>query len=257
MNQPMIKRLPAILLISGAIATSVSSYAAPLIDVTVTAAQWQADYSGNVGQDDETATLDELGFDDDDHNVVALTFEHPVPFLPNVRIQNTNIDTSASGTISRDLTFNDVTFSASEDVETALDLSHTDFTFFYSPLNNWVHLDLGLTGRKFDGEASIEGSVTGQESADLDVWIPMIYAGARFELPLTGVYIDATLNTIGYDGNELTDFTAAVGYQTDGLAADFIAELGYRSFSIEIDDIDDIEADLELDGIFLRLGVQF
>jgi len=237
---------------------SAESYSVPLIDVYVTVGEWQPDYSGDIGINGNTATLEELGFDNDTHNSFTVLFKHPVPAIPNAKIRHSDISTSASGTLERSLEFNDITFSASEDVETDLDLTHTDFTLLYSPLNNWVQLDVGLTGRRFDAEGTITGSVSGKDSDTFDEWVPMLYLGARVELPLTGWYADATLNTINYDGNELSDLTAAVGYAFDLTAVDVVAELGYRTFTFTLDDDDnDIGVDLELDGLYFNLGFQF
>lgn len=237
---------------------SVAAYSVPLIDFRIAVGQWQSDYSGDLGVDGNTATLDELGFDEETNNQFEMVLKHPIPGLPNAKIKHTDISTSTSATLSRDFQLDDITFTASENVETDLDITHTDFTLFYSPLNNWVQIDLGLTGRKFDAEATVRGGVSGTESETFDEWIPMLYAGARFELPLTGLYLDATLNTINYDGNELSDITAAVGYAIDLPAVDVIAELGYRTFSLTLDEDDsDVAADIELDGIYFNIGLQF
>jgi outer membrane protein len=236
---------------------SSASYAVPLVDFNISASRWQADYSGEVGQGSETATLKELGFDSDDHNTITLVFKHPVPIVPNVRLQRTDLSTDADGTLVRSLTIDNITFTASEDVATKLDLSHTDVTLFYSPLDNWVKFDIGLTGRLFDGEVEVVGSTSGTENVKLDEWLPMAYVGARFELPLSGLYLDATLNMISYDGNSLTDFTTALGYTNDGLGVDLFAELGYRSFSLEVDDINDLQGNIDIDGIYFTVGLQF
>ena len=237
---------------------SVSAHSVPLIDVSVTVGQWQPDYSGDIGINDNTASLDELGFDDDSHNVFTLVFKHPIPVIPNAKIRHSDISTSASGTLVRSLEFDNVTYSASEDIETDLDLTHTDFTLFYSPLNNWVQIDLGITGRRFDAEGTVVGSINGTDSETFDDWVPMLYAGVRFELPLSGLYADATLNTVSYGGNEVSDITAAIGYAFDLPAVDLVAELGYRTFTFKLDEDDnDIGVDLALDGLYFNLGLQF
>lgn len=244
----------------GAMLANTTAYSVPLIDVGVTLGQWQPDYSGEIGIGDESGTLEELGFDDDSHNVFTLVFKHPIPAIPNAKIRHSDISTSASGTLIRDLGFGDTTFIAG-DADTDLDLTHTDFTLFYSPLNNWVQIDLGITGRKFDAEGTIVGSTafgTRTESETFDDWVPMLYAGARFELPLTGLYVDGTLNTINYDDSEVSDITAAIGYALDLPVVDLVAELGYRTFTFKLDEDDnDIGVDLELDGVYFNLGLQF
>ena len=236
---------------------SLPALAVPGIDFTVTASQWQADYSGEVGQGDNTATLDQLGFDEEDHTVITAVLKHPVPLVPNIRLQRTELAADANGTLEASLEVEGTTFTASEAVATELDLSHTDFTLFYSPLNNWVKLDLGLTARNFDGNAEVVGS-TEQAQAEIDGWLPLLYGGVRFELPLTGLYLDGTLNVINYDGSGVTDFTAGIGYITNGLGVDFVAELGLRSFSLKIDDDgEEVEGNIDIDGLYLSLGLKF
>ncbi|MFT6387037.1 MAG: outer membrane protein [Cellvibrionaceae bacterium] len=237
---------------------SVTAHSAPLVDVSVTVGEWQPDYSGDIGINGNTATLKELGFDDDSHNVFTLVFKHSIPIIPNAKIRHSDISTSASGTLVRSLEFDNVTYSASEDIETDLDLTHTDFTLFYSPLNNWVQIDLGITGRRFDAGGTVVGSINGADSETFDDWVPMLYAGFGFELPLSGLYADATFNAVGYDGNQVSDITAAVGYAFALPAVDIVAELGYRTFTFKLDEDDnDIGIDLELDGLYFNLGLQF
>ena len=243
-------------LLSFLILTSTVANAVPLVDFSITAGQWQPEYSGKIGQNNNTATLDDLGFDDDEHNVITAVLKHPVPVIPNIRLQHTTMETEASGTAT--FTIRGTNYSASETVDTDLDLSHTDVTLFYSPLDNWVKFDLGLTGRYFGGEASFFGNTTNRtEEAQFDDWLPLVYAGARFELPLSGLYIDATINTLSYDDNSLTDYTAAIGYGSNGLAVDLLVELGYRSFSLEVDDIDGFEGNVDIEGLYLSLGLRF
>ena len=248
-------RLPALLLFSS---ISLSAYSVPVIDFSVTAGQWQPDYSGEIGQNSNTADLDDLGFDDDDHNVITAIFKHPVPFIPNVRLQQTDLDTEASGTLKGTLEIDGTVFSGNETVDTDLDLSHKDITLFYSPINNWVQFDIGLTGRHFDGEIAVVGSATGKQSVDFDDWIPMLYVGTRAELPLTGLYVDAHINAIGYDGNRLSDVTAALGYvaKLPGIAG-LAAELGYRTFTLDIEDINNFEGDIDIKGLYVKVGIQF
>ena len=49
--------------------------------------------------------------------------------------------------------------------------------------DNVVDLDLGLTARLFDGEASLIGA-TQQERVELDAVIPMLYGRAGIDLTL-------------------------------------------------------------------------
>jgi outer membrane protein len=244
-------------LIFAILCVSTSAYAAPGIDFSITASQWQTEYSGKIGQNDNTATLDELGFEDEDFNVIKAVLKHPIPVLPNLLLQRTDLDADASGTLSATLEFDGVTYTATEDVSTSLDLSHTDVTLFYSPLDNWIKFDVGLTGRHFTGEASVTGNTAGTTSIDLDDWIPLIYFNTRFEFPTTGLYLGGTVNTISHDGNTLKDFSVGLGYILDNIGVDLVAELGYRAFTLDVDDVNDFEGNIDIDGLYFTLGLEF
>jgi len=230
-------------------------YGAPGVDVTVKISKWQTDYSGDLGQGTDTATLEELGFIEEDFGMQSITIDHALPVVPNIKIQNTDLSSTGTGTLTRDLIVDGTTFTVSDTLNTSLDLSHTDFTFFYSPINNWVHFDLGLTARHFTEGLSVEGA-SANTAIDLEEWLPMIYGNLRFELPLTGVYINSDLNYASYEDNTLSDFSASLGYVSDS-AVSFTAEVGYRKFSIDAEDINNFEADIDIDGIYASIGLVF
>jgi len=228
---------------------------APGIDITVKVSKWQIDYFGNIGQGANTAPLKELGFTDKDLGMQSITVDHALPIIPNFKLQYTDLSLGGTGTISQNTIVDDITFTGGNTLKTALDLSHTDLTFFYSPLDNWVHVDLGLTARHFTEDLSVE-SASASIAIDLDEWLPMLYGNFRFELPLTGFYINSDLNYVSYDGNTLSDFSASLGYVSDS-AVSFTAELGYRKFSLEAEDINNLEADIDIDGIYASIGLVF
>ncbi len=231
------------------------SQAASAVDVSITASRWQADYSGDIGSNGQTASLGELGFDDENQNVIALELRHSLPILPNILIQHTSLDDEASGTLVRTLEFGGTTFVSNTNVNTDLDLSHTDITFFYSPIDTWVTLDVGLTTRYFGKDTVVSSSLL-ESDVKLDQFIPMAYLGVGVELPLKGFYIDASINAIHYEDSRFTDTKLLVGYQAPvSKAVDIIAELGYRDLSVDIDDIDDFDGDIQIDGAYFSIGL--
>ena len=228
---------------------------ADALGVRAGAYRWNADYRGDVQAGGESIDIhDDLGISDDDSNVFSIAFEHPIPFLPNVLLQRTELDTSASETLSRSFEFDDEIYIASDTVNTDLDLSHTDATLYYEVLDNWVELDLGLTVRYFEEGVRLQAQTTGQRSElDLNAVLPMVYAAARFNLPLSGFYVAVDGNGVGYSGSTLFDYRAMVGYESRiGLGA----ELGYRSFDLSYDDDDD-EAEIKIDGVFAQVFYHF
>lgn len=237
------------------LALSSTSFAVPGIDLDVSAGIWQASPEGTVGK--TQSDIEALGLEEENANVLSATLEHPVPLIPNIRIKRTTLDYSGTGSLNENFTFDDVTFPANTSINSDIDLSHTDFTFFYGLPEIVVDFDLGLTARVFDGKASAATTLL-QEEADLDFAIPMLFASVRVDLPLTGLYVGAEGNMISYDDNDLTDLEAKIGYSANivPLVADLELEVGYRSLDLKIDD-DDLEADITMDGPFANVRLAF
>lgn len=228
---------------------------ADAIGVRFGAYAWQPDYDGTVKSGGEQVDVNnDLGLDDDDASVFFIAIEHPVPLLPNVLIQRTQLDTKATQRLTRTFTFDDVTYTASDTVKTDLDLSHTDATFYYEILDNWAELDIGLTVRAFDDGVKLTATNAAKtSSADIDTVLPMLYVAAKFNLPLTGVYVAVNGNGVGYSGDTLLDYRAALGYESPiGLGA----EVGVRNFDLNYEDGDD-EADVTVRGGYASVFYHF
>lgn len=208
-----------------------------------------ADLSSDVGEIDLD---DDLGLSDESGNYLYIAIEHPIPVLPNIMLASTTAEQDASSTINRTIEFDGGEFNAGDEVDSTIDISHIDATFYYELLDNWVNLDLGLTLRQFDGEISLESS-TDSAQEDLDFTAPLLYGKAQIDLPLTGLYVAASGNWIGSGGNAFLDSMAKVGYESSiGLGV----EAGYRNISIKVDE-DDLEADLAFSGVYAAATFHF
>lgn len=242
------------LLITGLSCVLASNVWADTIGFELGAHSWQQNFSGDVSSGLVGNAVDveaDLGYSDETNNVIYALIEHPIPILPNVRIQQTELDLSANG--SANFQFGNISFAGP--VSSSIDLSHTDLTLYYELLDNWVSVDVGLTVRSInDGKIEITDQTTGQtESFDADVVLPMLYVAARFDLPLSGLYIGADVNGVGISDNSLFDYRAKIGYETSiGLGI----EAGYRSFELDYDDDDDM-ADLTIEGAYAGIFYHF
>ncbi|GAB1258203.1 TIGR04219 family outer membrane beta-barrel protein [Aurantivibrio plasticivorans] len=247
--------------ISGCFAAPLAN-ADTILGIYAGAGVWQSDLSGSIA---ETGTIEadlrDLGIQDQDVNFVYIALEHPVPVIPNIRLQMTDLAVDGSGALTTDFTLDGQTFSASSDVNSDIDLSHTDATLYYELLDNWITLDFGLTFRQFDGSidvAAVSGPQAGTSvSEEFDETLPLVYLKGQFDLPLTGFYAGAAGNYIGYDGNDMTDYQLFAGWMSDGWVFDLGVEVGYRTFSLTLDDVADLDADLELDGAYASLNIHF
>lgn len=189
---------------------------------------WAHEFDGN-GQNsgnsiDFDSTFD-IG-DESDYQVFA-ALEHPIPLIPNILVQHTQLKVSGSGDIGSEL-FDGVVLTG--DVDMDLDFTHTDMTAYYEILDNWVNLDLGLSVRFLDVRAKLLDESGQSGEIKIDDPIPMGYAALRLDLPFTGWYVQADGNYVGWDGDDYSDLRASVGWE---IALGLGLELGYRSMNIE------------------------
>lgn len=242
------------LLVTALLAIAPFAHAAPGLAVYGGGYTWDTELEGNVASGGANIDVqDDLGFNKADQNVLYLGVEHALPLLPNVRLRYIDLSDSASNIISRTFTFNGQNFVQNTRVATDFDLEMLDGTLYYSPINNALKIDVGLTVRRMDGELRLN-SRFGKTSLSIDETLPMLHAGARAPLPIPGVYVGGEVNAIAYDGNKMNDYNARVGWRSDYLLG---LELGYSRMNIELDDVNNLDTDLEVGGPYFAISLGF
>ena len=224
---------------------------ADILGVGANVSYWDSDFSGEVVNKGSAVDIEnDLNMDSDSNANFTAYFEHPVPLLPNVRVNYTSISESGSGKIGPE-GFDDI---INADVNSDLDLDQLDATFYYEVLDNWVNLDLGLTARKFDGELVVRDTAVGGRvsTTTVDAVVPMGYLAARFDLPFTGVSVGADGNFVSYSGDSLHDVNVYGQFEIAMLQL----RAGYREMAIDYEDDDD-QLDVELSGPFASVGFTF
>ncbi|MBL4608505.1 MAG: TIGR04219 family outer membrane beta-barrel protein [Pseudomonadales bacterium] len=224
-----------------------------LFGVYAGASMWSQAYSGGIefANQGEIDMENDLGFDEEDATYLYIAIEHMVPMVPNIKLQRTEMSTDANSTLSRNITFEGQVFSAAQDISSTLDLSHTDATFYYEVLDNWVSLDLGMSIRVFDGEVSVvsaDGSLQADQS--ISAPLPMLYGKVQFDLPFSGFSLGAEANYLMVSGNGVSDILLRAAYESPYRVG---AELGYRTFTFKLDDIDDLYGELTVEGPYLAV----
>lgn len=180
--------------------------------------------------------------------------EHPIPFLPNIKVGYTNFTHSGKGKIANDFNFGNYTFKAKQNLESHLDLNIYDLAFYYEILDNWVNLDLGINVKYLSGEMSAETLVTGKETSELSLALPLLYVKARFDVPTTDLSFQLEGNYLTYDGHELLDLEVGARYTfTAGLGL----EVGYKTFSLVLDEIDDTSMNADFSGVYGKVVWDF
>lgn len=226
-----------------ALAAAQHSHADTIFGIYAGAGTWQSEYSGDIGKPATSAK--DLGMEDRNNHFYYIAVEHPVPLIPNIKVQQNNITSKQSSMIENSVNIGDITYPSGTNLATDFDLSYTDAALYYELLDNWLTLDLGVTLRKYSGYLQAE-SASVSDKTDIDIAVPLAYGHVQFDLPLTGFFAGFEGNYISYDGSDLTDYSAKIGYSFDS-ALDLGVEVGYRALSVNIDD-DNVQTNLEIEG---------
>ena len=217
------------------------------------AAVWGAKTSGTFEYKGDSIDLaKDLGYGDLNTNFIWASFEHSLPFIPNIKIQHTKIEDSSSKTSS--ITFDNIIYSGT--ISSSLQLNQTDFILYYGLLDNWVNLDFGINGKYIDGSvsASDNSGTTSASTKDLSYVIPMVYAKAKFDLPLSGLSVETDVSYITYADSDFYDVKGGILYETSfGLGG----TVGYRAEKIKLDDVSDAYSDIEIKGAYAGLYYHF
>ena len=255
------KKLLSIAAMSAVMATAAS---ADFMRVEGAVGVWQSEPAGTAkyGKQPEFDIVDNAGFTESTNTYAWLYFKHPIPILPNLRLEYA--DPNFSDKTKLDLSYGGYDFSAGASNE--LSLTQYDAVLYYNILDNlfWTTIDLGLDVKFIDGNYNISGQAGGTAETvdeDFDMVMPLAYVRARVEIPVTNIGVEAIVRRMAYSANDVMDAEIKIDYTMDfvpviqpGL------EIGYRHQQIKLDG-DSIGIDANLDttfsGVYGGLMVRF
>nr|WP_086939465.1 TIGR04219 family outer membrane beta-barrel protein [Thaumasiovibrio occultus] len=134
---------------------------------------------------------------DDTAGSYYVAFEHFIPLIPNVRLRQTSVETSA------------------------LAFDMTDVTAYYEMLDNdLIAFDLGLTLTNYSN-----GRFRAQQ---FDEWEPSIYGNVKIGVPATNFGLFTELNFGSFTDSSVVDAQAGLEYTIGLVAADVNLRAGYR-----------------------------
>lgn len=230
-------------------------HADTVLGIYAGAGTWNADYSGAAGN--PSVTLKDLGMKDSSNNYYYIALEHPIPLIPNILIEQTDISSAQRALVDKSFTIAGTIFDGNDTIASDFDFSHTDATLYYEILDNWVNLDIGITARKFDGYARANSIISPSDRVNvkLDQTLPMIYSKVQFDLPFTGFSAGGDLKYISFDGDKISDFSVKLSYLFDSVI-DLGVEAGYRQMSLEVDD-NGLKTDADVKGPYAAVIAHF
>ena len=244
--------------------TLCSSFLAPavqadtLFGIYAGAQGWDMDAEGGFSN---SSALTEFQYESETKSNFYLAVEHPIPFIPNVKVRRTDMDTGGNTTLSGGFSFGGVLFPTNAEVFTDVALTSTDFILYYEFLDNDLFsFDLGLNGKYVDGSLFVQDNANTSSNAreDFSGMVPMLYSRVAFGIPATGFGVYAEGNFLSVDDHTISDYEVALTYDViENVAVDVTLQLGYRAVNLELEDLDDIYTDLEFTGVFAGVEVHF
>ncbi len=230
-----------------------------LLGFTVGIELWNIDSSGSISDISES-DLQFFDLGGEVKGVASIAFEHPVPLVPNLKVRTNDLSSDGDMVLNETFRYAGMTFPAGREVDVEFDIQSTDFVFYYEIFDNdLVSFDFGLNLKYLDGDIRVEDIGTSQASQDrFKGYVPMLYGAAQVGIPATPLWVYGDLNILSVGDHTLQDYQFGLAYSViDNLAVDLRLKGGYRSFSLELDDLDGVYTDWDFDGFYLGLEVDF
>ncbi len=230
--------------------------------IEVSAGVWGTDMDGGfeIDEIDYTVNTDQFEFETETSSFLLIRVEGENKYTPDVSIGLTSAKHSGPGTIG-------FSGSAIYVEDGSIDLSHVDLSLYYSVFqNDVVDVNLGLSGKYFYGDFSLEGlsddagnTYSEVVESSLETTLPMLFVSVDFQ-PISAINTYLTIQGGSYDGQKGHDISLGADYifgNNVGLG------LGYRQFeTVQSSDtaVASVDVGLELDikvsGGFFRVFYQ-
>lgn len=222
---------------------------------------WAQSPSGEISYTDSGANgLDKSDESQETQAYVWALLKHPVPVIPNLRLEYVNIKNSGAATG----TFKEFTASGGK---TSLEMTQFDVIPYYNIIDNtaWITLDLGLdlkvTQMKYQADGVVIPGVASTSYSDsATVVIPLLYVRGRVEIPATNIGLEADVKYVSYNANTIYDARAKVDYTLDIFPVVQPAiEVGYRVQKIKLEDdsAGSAKADLNFAGLYAGIMLRY
>jgi outer membrane protein len=220
-------------------------------------ARWDQGYSGLLRSQGASASdidLDrDLALADRQGKMLWLNVEHPLPFLPNFRVERTALNTQGERILSQSLHFGGETFAAGTRISSQFDLDHDDLILYYEVLDNVVSVDIGIDVKAFDGGLTVASNGR-RGHARIDGQLPLLYLHAETLLP-GNLLLVGQISALDVQDTEIRDQRLAI---RASLSDSMGIEFGERRLRVTLDDQDeDLTGNAEFSGRYLALTLSF
>lgn len=233
---------------------------ADIVRVEAGGGVWNNELSGTIKSNGDTIDTDELGYSKESKGYIWAFIKHPVPVLPNLRLEYAAID--YAGTSTQSFVYKGDRYLAS--AKTDLTLDQFDIIMYYNLLDNtaWMTLDVGLDVKVIQAKFNAVDSFSGNsEHMKETIPLPMAYGRLRFEIPGVDIGLEGTAKYTAYKNSKVSDYSVKADYTlVDILPVDVGLEVGYRVMQIDLDGTDfdvDTTLDIKVKGLFAGAVIRF
>ncbi len=250
----MNKRLYRTAFICTTLFMSLQASSAPGIDFSGGAGMLHLSASGTVKDYTQVAgfvpvnwPVGQEGFlvvDQDTMPYLWASVETAAPLIPNVRVDYWRYHDSARASNTLEI----------GSTGQAMSIENSELTAYYSPINNWLKLDVGMQLRAFKARVSVDDLAPSLRVVDAsaDAILPALYAQASFEMPASGFRFGVSFSGMGIGDDTFSDGQARLSWRGDWLGV----ELGYRQLDMKLNE-GPYRFDLQLDGPFAGFTATF
>ena len=193
---------------------------------------------------------------------------HPLPILPNVRLEYSAQQSSGEGkTGALSTPFLGATTLSSTDIRSDLCIEQYDVVMFYRLLENmmWMSLDVGLDLKYVVSEYKVDAISVDEYSDSLT---PLLYVRGRVDIPHTDLGVETDVRYITDGSSTLSDIKIKVDYTMTFIPVVHpVVEIGYRVESFDIDGEEsaiigpiisgNTDVDLTFSGLYGGVGLAF
>lgn len=154
------------------------------------------------------------------------SLEHVIPLIPNAKVGTTQLS------------------------DGDFDYSKSDAILYYEILDNdLVTFDIGVGATMLDIDSPTINDVSGT--------LPTAYAQGEFGIPATPLFVFAEGYLSGDGDSQIVDASVGVQYEFGLVVADLELQAGYKVQNIDLEDFDNATAEVEMDGFFVGVNLDF
>ena len=240
---------------------------ADFIGASMGAGVWQQNIGGYVKTGDDINYMNKksaetdgdthtgnLGLSDEKNPYVWAKIIHPIPLIPNIKLQYTKYDTKGKGIVTSNFEIFGHNIPLMGEVKTEIKINSIDATFFYEMKPVVADIEAGVGVNILQGTTDVKTLIS-SDSEDWTVPLPFIYARVE-TMNIAGFSVEAQGKYLNVSVGHYYDYQGAIKYHLPLPLIDISASIGYKKQDIYGEDGDN-STKIKFDGGFAELGVKW